>query len=287
MGADRLPRPLVGGLKIGLCEKRVCLHILGAERRLTRSRALAQNMSRLPRPGSVIAANFTSPIDALYLAAIFDPIFTASYPSTRQVEQISLIRATLRAFSRPRLEPPPNATMLDLQSIVQKNPDRIVVVFPECTTTNGKGILPLSPSLLSLGPRTKVFPLSMRYTPADITTPIPGKFLTFLWVFHSKPSHCIKVRIADSLFNASQIQIDRATSASGYNTNFFDTPQDDASSSVDTLAGDESEPSREDQVFLDKVGEALARLGRSKRVGLGVKEKVEFVRIWSESKKRR
>lgn len=36
----------------------------------------------------------------------------------------------------------------------------------------------------------------------------------------------------------------------------------------------------EEKAVLDKVGEALARLGRVKRVNIGVREKIEFVKLW-------
>jgi len=36
----------------------------------------------------------------------------------------------------------------------------------------------------------------------------------------------------------------------------------------------------EEKAVLDKVGEALARLGRVKRVNIGVSQKIEFVKLW-------
>ena len=62
----------------------------------------------------------------------------------------------------------------------------------------------------------------------------------------------------------------------------------DTASSVETLVGDESEGpiTKEEKMFLDKIGEALARLGRVKRVGLGVKEKQQFVNSWTRSRRR-
>lgn len=36
---------------------------------------------------------------------------------------------------------------------------------------------------------------------------------------------------------------------------------------------------------LDKVAEALARLGRVKKVGLGVKDKEDFVIAWGEKRR--
>lgn len=40
--------------------------------------SLARKKKRLPAPSSIIASSFTSPEDALYLAAICDPPFTVS-----------------------------------------------------------------------------------------------------------------------------------------------------------------------------------------------------------------
>ena len=232
-------------------------------------RSLArQHTARLPQPGSVIASSHTSPIDSLYLAAIFDPVFTASYPNTRLVHRISLSQAILRALWYPQDEPPSQAKLLDLQSLLRQNPNRVVVVFPECTTTNGKGILPFSSSLLTVPPGTKIFPLSLRYTPADITTPVPNSYLGFLWNLLSKPTHCIRVRIAESVRNTTQ--------------------SDDTASSTDTLLGsEEGDASRlAERKLLDKIADALARLGRVKRVGLGVKDKIDFIKAWSKSHRR-
>lgn len=224
--------------------------------------------ARLPQPGSIIASSHTSPIDSLYLAAIFDPVFTASYPSTRYVHRISLFQAMLRALSHPHYDPPSNAKLVDLHHLMRQNPNRVIAVFPECTTSNGRGILPFSGSLLTAPPNAKIFPLSLRYTPADITTPIPNTYLAFLWNLLSEPTHCIRVRIAESVYNTTQ--------------------SDDTASSTDTLlesAEGEASTLGERQL-LDKIAEALARLGRVKRVGLGIKDKMGFIKAWSKPQNR-
>lgn len=64
---------------------------------------------------------------------------------------------------------------------------------------------------------------------------------------------------------------------------------DGAVSDASTLIGsDDSEgpTTKEERAFLDKIAEALARLGRVKRVGLGVKEKQDFLAMWTKSKRR-
>ncbi|OJJ47305.1 hypothetical protein ASPZODRAFT_15985 [Penicilliopsis zonata CBS 506.65] len=221
--------------------------------------SLAQNKTRLPGKGAVIAASFTSPIDAIYLAAVFDPVFTASYPRTKQVEHLSLFQAVVRAFAPPRVTPPPSTKLVDIDTLLRRYPSRPLVLFPECTTTNGRGVLPLSPSVVGVPPATRLFPVSLRYTPVDVVTPLPGSYLSFLWTLLSKPTHCIRVRIAESITVPG------------------------SSGSGNVLADDGLTPP--EKALLDSVGESLARLGRVKRVGLGVQEKVDFVRLWSRTRR--
>ena len=63
---------------------------------------------------------------------------------------------------------------------------------------------------------------------------------------------------------------------------------DDRTSSSDTLLGSEEADgmSAAEKRVLDKVAEALARLGRVKRVGLGVRDKEGFVKAWSKQRRR-
>ncbi len=228
-----------------------------------------QPPSRVPHPGSIIAANFTSPVDAVYLAAIFDPIFTISYPGSRKVMHVSLFGAVTQALSPTQLARPLASGLTDLRALVAANPDRVVVVFPECATTNGKGVLPFSPSLLAAPAKARIFPVSIRYTPPDITTPVPGAWSAFLWKLLSRPTHCIRVRIAEGVVNeiaaVNGITEEMETSESG----------DDEEEGSDTTPGE--------QALLDRVAEALARLGRNKRVGLTLRDKQAFVQAWNSA----
>lgn len=58
-------------------------------------------------------------------------------------------------------------------------------------------------------------------------------------------------------------------------------------SSAETLVsdGDGGALDADERKLLDRIGEDLARLGRVKRVGLGVKEKQEFVKVWLKTRK--
>ncbi|NJR31237.1 hypothetical protein HC762_00330 [bacterium] len=176
--------------------------------------------------------------------------------------------------------------------MLAENPNRAVVVFPECTTTNGKGILPLGPSLLTAPPNTRVFPVSLRYTEPDITTPIPGSVGTFLWNLCSKPTHCIRVRIAEAITNTSVASPDNEKGTdSSSRANLSASLQQDIASSVETLVAEDLQPpsgmSKAEKAFVDRVADALARLGRVKRVGLGVRDKQGFVESWTKSNGRR
>ncbi|KAI1215148.1 uncharacterized protein F4807DRAFT_23059 [Annulohypoxylon truncatum] len=233
-----------------------------------------QPSSRFPgnAPRSIIAAQFTSPVDALYLAAIFDPIFTVSYPGTRKVQRVSLLRAILLALAPPNPSSPPTAdNMTTLRALVEQNPHRVVAVFPEMSTTNGKGILPFSPSLLSAPADAHIFPVSMRYTPADITTPVPGAYLGFLWNLLGRPTHLIRVRIAEAVAN------DSSAATNG------NTPLDDGGD--EGLEVDGERLTGEEQRLLDKIAEALARLARNKRVGLTLRDKASFIEAWNKGRK--
>jgi 1-acylglycerol-3-phosphate O-acyltransferase len=236
-----------------------------------------QPPKRFPHPGSIIAANLTSPIDAVYLTAIFDPIFTISYPGSRKVEHVSLLRAVLHALAPVRTAPPPSARLVSLEELLHKYPTRVIAVFPECSSTNGKGVLPFSPSLVTTPADASIFPVSLRYTPADITTPIPGRWLRFLWDLLSRPTTCIRVRIAESVLNSSAAETN-GVSAESENGTLRSRGSAHGTGSGASISEDE-------QRVLDKIAEALARLGRNKRVGLTLNEKAAFIDAWNGKKR--
>ena len=254
---------------------------------------------RLPSSGQVIASSYTSPLDILYLAAIFDPIFTQSHAGSRLVRPVSIEGALASCFD---VQPPPpfdaRKGCLPLADLIKQNKDRVIVVFPESTTSNGRGILKLSHSLLSATPQTRIFPVSLRYTPADVVTPIPGwlEAVRFIWRLNSQQTHCIRVRIGAPTSVASAPPSDSAPaqppktrtgrSSTGMDSNFFDT-LDSTTNSLDTPDDDDEGLGEQEKRVLDAVADALARLGRVKRVGLGVEEKQKFVEAWSKGRKKR
>jgi 1-acylglycerol-3-phosphate O-acyltransferase len=206
------------------------------------------------------------------------------------VEPTTLLQAVCRTFAHPKPEPRAGTKLIELEAYLQQHRDRVLVIFPECTTSNGRGILPLSPCLLSAPPKTKVFPVNLRYTAPDITTPVPHGYLTFIWNLCSKPTHCIRIRIAEAVYNTSKkIQEGMSTRATSRSLSADVLASDGGVSDAETLVGTEDNEAvltKEERAFLDKITEALARLGRVKRVGLGVKDKIDFVAMWTRSKRR-
>ena len=101
-----------------------------------------------------------------------------------------------------------------------------------------------------------------------------------MWNLLSKPAHSIRVRIAESVYNSAS----PPPGDKGYNTNYIESMEGEGIDSVDL---DNEGMTDGEKRLLDKIGEALARLGRVKRVGLGVKEKQEFMDAWKRSHRRR
>ncbi|KAJ2902187.1 putative lysophosphatidic acid:oleoyl-CoA acyltransferase [Zalerion maritima] len=222
--------------------------------------------SRIPHPKSIIASNFTSPVDALYLSAVFDPIFTISFPHTKKVQKVDLWAAMQHALRPVMMSPPDGAKLTTVSSLLNRYPDRIIVVFPECSTTNGRGILPLSPSLLATPKDIDIFPLSIRYTPADVTTPVPRSYFQFFWSLLGRPSTYLRVRLADAVHNTSR------------NTPSTDDSKGQGGASDD---GEMEEPlTQSEKKLLGNIADTLARLGRNRRVGLALKEKDAFTKAY-------
>jgi hypothetical protein len=197
-------------LPLGSVGKKLCLWILMGILGIwwvdlqidgVRRGSLGQQPSRrLPHAGSVIATFVTSPMDAVYLVAAFDPIFTMSHPGTWNVRRLTLLQAILRAFLPIENSPPRRAALTDLKTLLEQHPDRAIAVL-EYTATNSEGIISCLSNLLTVPATAKVFPVSIRYTPSDVTTPDPGAYLAFLWSLLSRPIHCIRVHIADDMNN--------------------------------------------------------------------------------------
>lgn len=90
------------------------------------------------------------------------------------------------------------------------------------------------------------------------------------------------MRIAESVYNTSYSPATRSSNSPA------SLVYDDRTSSSDTLLGSEEAEgiTAAEKAVLNRVADALARLGRVKRVGLGVRDKESFVEAWNTQRGR-
>lgn len=72
--------------------------------------------------------------------------------------------------------------------------------------------------------------------------------------------------------------IEEAPLRNSYQTNLLD----DLHPRAPLRQESEGELNDSEKKVLDHIGEALARLGRVKRLGLGLEDKAKFVQVWSK-----
>lgn len=136
-----------------------------------------QPLWRLPHPGSIMVVSATHLIDAIFLAAVFDPIFTVLHPRSRLVRELSLLQAIFRVGTN-ETSPPSHANLTDLKTVLERHPDRIIAVLADYSATNGSGTVPV-----------------------DVSTQVSGTYLALLWTLLSRPVHRIRLRIAHGVSN--------------------------------------------------------------------------------------
>ncbi|EPX70612.1 acyltransferase [Schizosaccharomyces octosporus yFS286] len=132
--------------------------------------------------GDIVAVNSTSPVDVLTVSSLFDCIFVQANSKSSNVLPVSSITAFFSHFSRVNLMLPPPARDLRPLSEICKDATKngkVVIVFPEGSTTNGRGLCQLTKCLESAGSTDRIFCLYLRYLPAAITLSVPS-VLTFI-----------------------------------------------------------------------------------------------------------
>ncbi|WBW74281.1 1-acylglycerol-3-phosphate O-acyltransferase Vps66 [Schizosaccharomyces osmophilus] len=132
--------------------------------------------------GDIVAVNHTSPVDILSVSSLFDCVFVQANCKSSNVLPVSSITAFFSCFSRLNLMlSPPKRDLRPLSEICKdatKN-GKVVILFPEGSTTNGRGLCKLTKCLESAGSTDRIFCLYIRYLPAAITLSIPS-VLTFI-----------------------------------------------------------------------------------------------------------
>ncbi|KAG8934231.1 hypothetical protein FRC01_004311 [Tulasnella sp. 417] len=260
-----------------------------------------------PRAGDVIVSNWCSWIELLYLAFRWNPIFllpVAEQPSStdsgtttpqstpgRRTGTGSAAISTPTNYSRPRVPilgwkqasllemishsghgplPPRkgDATPLSLEQIREKA-GRPVVVFPECTTSNGRAVLRFADVFSNVPVPVKafrVFVMCVRYdppTPAEPslshsipTSPVPNP-IPHLYTLLSSPtlSRTMSIRLL---------------------------APSDSPSSQGFIASDFLAPGSKDQLG-EACAQLIAQLGKFKRTTvLGWEEKTAFLEFYRQ-----
>lgn len=100
-----------------------------------------------------------------------------------------------------------------------------------------------------------------------------------MWDLLARPTHCIRVRIAEAVQLTSSGRLNGvAEKANGDHLDTsFSSAETLTESGIDNLT-------IEERKILDRIADDLARLGRAKRVGLGVKDKADFLRVWRKTR---
>ncbi|KAK9453041.1 hypothetical protein V1511DRAFT_506359 [Dipodascopsis uninucleata] len=211
-----------------------------------------RNKSKMPRAGDIFISNFVSPLDALVYASLYDAVFVI--PSMNGTMEVYGLWGTFIAAMRlPQTSTnsrvPANFGKICAQA---KQDNKIIVIFIESTTTNGRGILP--PAIKSFSESAdvlskcsnRIFPTYLRYLPADITTPLPPQSLVhyIVSVISRWRGWSIRVRIAATGLSSTDVNV------------------------------------------VDKAVDEICKIGRIKRVGeeVGAKSKLDFIKAWRKGR---
>lgn len=181
---------------------------------VTKKRGKLHELPWRPRAGDIIVSNWSSWVDVLWLAYRFDPIFVmpvfeepklstvnvdpspASYrpgrskgsgvPSPSRL-QATTSRSAVKGFRQMSLfsmiwatgHTPDRLTSNSVSQLkkLRQSAERPVVVFPECTTSNGRGLLRFADVFEGARVPTKelqVFIMCIRYDPPTPQRPSPS-----------------------------------------------------------------------------------------------------------------
>ncbi|KAJ7667927.1 hypothetical protein DFH06DRAFT_1322493 [Mycena polygramma] len=273
-----------------------------------RGRAAKDIETWSPRAGDVIVSNWVSWVEILWLAFRFNPIFllpvteTAPSPAapTLNSQVISHtpgrrtgtgsanITATSRAVT-PRVPivgfcqvsllsalrftglTPLSGANVCCQSLddIRRHADRPIVVFPECTTSNGRALLRFADVFRQKVPVQgyNVFVMCVRYDP-------PTKFAVTL--AHSIPTP----------FNPLSHVFSVATSLAPQAVSIRLLAPSESPSSQLFLASEVLTGSNETDPLADACAALIAQIGKMKRTGMGWEDKVSFLQLFHLKEKK-
>lgn len=135
--------------------------------------------------GDLVVSNSSSPIDILLLTYLYPSALFTRCDNEMLFETQSAGSAFFSRlfFSRVRKG-------ISLNDLRGRYPDRIIILFPECTTSNNRGILAFCPLMVD-----EAFVMSIKYNnPPYLSTPLPGHLAQFIWSLTSVWQHGCRLK---------------------------------------------------------------------------------------------
>ncbi|KAH9938565.1 uncharacterized protein B0H18DRAFT_1091228 [Fomitopsis serialis] len=203
-------------------------------------------------------------------AAISSPAARAPTPRVpiagfKQVSLFGILRATGHV---PDATQPGSPGIKSLEEI-RSNSDRPVVVFPECATSNGRGLLRFAEIFKGVSvpvTKFKVFVMCVRYDPPTALSPT---------MTHSIPSNSINP--IPQLFSLT-------TSLVPLTMSIRLLAPSESPSSGSFLASEFLTEGTNDDYLTEACASLIAQIGKMKRVGFGWEDKAAFLEFYNSKK---
>ncbi|KZT71583.1 hypothetical protein DAEQUDRAFT_665718 [Daedalea quercina L-15889] len=203
-------------------------------------------------------------------AAISSPAARAPTPRVpiagfRQVSLLGILRATGRV---PEATQPGSPGIQSLEEI-RSSADRPVVVFPECTTSNGRGLLRFAQVFKGVSvpvTKFKVYVMCVRYDPPTALSPTMS---------HSIPS---------SVLNPIPQFFSLTTSLVPFTMSIRLLAPTESPSSGTFLASEFLAEGKHDDYLSEACASLIAQIGKVKRVGFGWEDKAAFLEFYKSKK---
>ncbi|EPT02744.1 hypothetical protein FOMPIDRAFT_1059030 [Fomitopsis schrenkii] len=183
----------------------------------------------------------------------------------RHVSLFGILRATGHV---PEAVHPDSQGVKSLEEI-RSNADRPVVVFPECTTSNGRGLLRFAELFKGVSvpvTKFKVYVMCVRYDPPTALSPTMS---------HSIPS---------STLNPIPQLFSLTTSLVPFTMSIRLLSPAESPSSGSFLASELLADGKYDDVLTETCASLIAQIGKMKRVGFGWEDKAAFLEFYNSKK---
>ncbi|TFY59808.1 hypothetical protein EVJ58_g5549 [Rhodofomes roseus] len=203
-------------------------------------------------------------------AAISSPTARAPTPRVSIVgfKQVSLFGILHAIGNVPEAVQPGTSGIKSLEEI-RSNADRPVVVFPECTTSNGRGLLRFAELFKGVSvpvTKFKVFVMCVRYDPPAALSPT---------MTHSIPSNALNP--IPHLFSLT-------TSLVPFTMSIRLLAPSESPSSGSFLASEFLAEGKHDDYLTEACASLIAQIGKMKRVGFGWEDKIAFLEFYKSKK---